>query len=220
MASVPDKLKDLIHNLNNDFTGKTIVLSVPSILGSIIYAALTAWAAAISRSLWLGFMTAFYVVTVLMSISVLGSAGISAVYHGKRFTRANNYKRFCIRMIIFDILFGLTILYFHFHGIHRDYPGYTIYLTALYVFIKVYFAVVNMYRAHKTKSYTTIALRQINAIKALVSLLILQNALLSRFGNPNTDFTRNFNSVSGAFAFLFILLMSTYGLIVVMKERT
>ena len=79
---------------------------------------------------------------------------------------------------------------------------------------------VNRKALDKTKSYTTIALRQINAIKALVSLLILQNALLSRFGNPNTDFTRNFNSVSGAFAFLFILLMSTYGLIVVMKERT
>jgi len=220
MVKIPDKIRKVLDFLGNNFSGTTIALSIPSVIGSMIYASLTAIAAVISRSLWLGFMTFFYVIMVMMSLTVLGNAGRSLFSRRKRYTPEENYKRFCYRLIVFDIVFGITVLFFHFYGLHKEYPGYTIYITAVYVFVKVYFAVLNLFKAHRSRSLTALSLRQINAVKAIVSLLILQNALLSRFGNPHKDFTRNFNSVSGAASFLFILLMGLIGLIRVKKRRT
>ena len=77
-----------------------------------------------------------------------------------------------------------------------------------------------MIQSHISQSFTTISLRKIDSVKAIVSLLILQNALLARFGHPYSDFTRNLNSISGAVAFLIILIMSVSGIIQSKKARS
>ncbi|MBR1797204.1 MAG: hypothetical protein IJ757_04225 [Clostridiales bacterium] len=219
MESVKDYVTRFLEYIKNDFKMRTVAITVPSTIGSILYAILTGFAAILSRSLWLGIMTAFYVITILMRLFVLGRAGLSLFLGNKKVSPAVNYRRFSRMLLVFDGLLGLTILFFHFRGIHKDYPGYTIYLTALYVFVKGYLAIINIVKAHKNRSFTTISLRQINAIKAIVSVLILQAALLSRFGDPYSDFTRNFNSASGAGAFLIILVMSIDDYIAYKKGR-
>lgn len=196
-----------------DYRSKTVLLSIPSIIGSVIFAALTGLAAIISMSAWLMVMTIFYVIMIVMKITVLSRGGVSLVSKNPKFTSANNYKIFSLWLLAFDIVFGISILIFHFLNIYKEYPGYTIYLTAVYVLIRLGLSVKNMVQAHISQSFTTISLRKIDSVKALVSLLILINALLARFGHPYSDLTRNLNSAAGAGAFLIILIMSLSGLI-------
>ena len=218
MESFLAQIKRIAKFFKDDYNGRTLAFSIPSTVLSLIYAVLTGIAAVWSRSLWLGMMTAFYLIMVLMRISVISRAGMSLV--SKKYSSVKNYRSFCFKLFVFDILFGISVVFFHIHDIHKDYPGFTIYVTALYVFIRVILAVINMFKARKSNSYTTVALRKINAVKALVSLLILQRALLSRFGNPYSDFTRNFNSASGFGAFLIILLLSIGGFWSTRKARS
>lgn len=202
-----------------DYRSKTVLLSVPSIIASIIYAVLTGFAAIWVRSLWLGTMTVFYVITIFMKISVLTRGSISLISRKEGYTSADNYRKFSLSLLVFDLAFGIALIFFYINNIVKEYPGYTIYITALYVFFRLGLSVKNMVQAHISKSFTAISLRKIDAVKAIVSLLILQNALLGRFGNPYSDLTRNLNSAAGAGAFLIILIMSVDGLIQSKKAR-
>ncbi len=203
-----------------DYRTKTILLSIPSVIGSIIFACLTGFAAVISFSSWLMVMTAFYVICIVMKVTVLVRGGRSLVSNNDKYNSANNYKAFSLWLLAFDVVFGIVIVIFHIHNVYKEYPGYTIYLTALYVFIRIGLSVKNMVQAHISRSFTAMSLRKIDAVKAIVSLLILQNALLARYGHPYSDLTRNLNSISGAVAFLIILIMSVSGLIQSKKARS
>ncbi len=202
-----------------DYRSKTVLLSIPSIIGSIIFAAITAIAAIWSRSLWLGTMTVFYTVTIFMKLSVLRRGSMSLISRKTGYTSAENYRKFSLGLLVFDIVFGITLIIFHINYFIKDYPGFTIYITAVYVLIRLVFSIKNMVQARISQSFTTISLRKIDAVKSLVSLLILINALLGRFGHPYSDFTRYLNSAAGAGAFLIILIMSINGLIESKKAR-
>jgi hypothetical protein len=202
-----------------DYRSKTVLLSVPSIIGSILFAAATGIAAIWSRSLWLGTMTVFYTITIFMKISVLSRGSISLISKNPGYNSANNYRLFSIRLLIFDIVFGIALIFFHINYFVKEYPGYTIFVTAVYVLIRVGLSVKNMIQARISQSFTTISLRKIDTVKSVVSLLILINALLGRFAHPYSDLTRNLNSAAGAGAFLIILIMSLNGLIESKKAR-
>ena len=220
MGSNKESLRRAGAFLKDDYRRRTIILSFPSIIGSIIYAYLTGMASAISQSVWLGIMTVFYSVMIFMKIVVLRRAGLSIISRKERFTPANNYKSLCINLIVFDVVFGISLMIFHINGIHKEYPGYTIYVSAIYVLIRAVLASWNMFKAKKTNSFTTISLRMIDAVKALIILLILITSVISKFGDPRSDLTRNLNSISGIATFLIILVMSISGLLTVKKERS
>ena len=215
-----DFILKVITAVRDDFTMQTVAITVPSILGSIIFTSLYALAAIWSRSMWLVMMTLFYIVTILMKGSILVAAGKNFFSWSKDNSSAVSYRKFSWYLLMFDIALAIVVGVFHIIGFHKEYPGYTIYAAAIFVIGKIYFAARNMIKAQKTNSYTTIALRKVNAVKAIVSALILQNAVLSRFGPIYSNFTRNSNSVSGTIAFLIILFMSIGGLYTTRKERT
>ena len=219
MGSKKESIRKAGAFLKDDYRRRTILLSFPSIIGSIIFAYLTALAAVISQSVWLGIMTVFYSVMIIMKIIVLRRGGLSLISRKERYTPVNNYRSLCINLIVFDVIFGISLIIFHVNGIHKEYPGYTIYLSAIYVIIRVILACRNMVKAHQSNSYTTLSLRKIDAVKALIILLILVTSLISRFGNPRSDLTRNLYSAAGAGAILIILIMSVIGLIESKKAR-
>lgn len=144
---------------------------------------------------------------------------MSLISKNPGYNSANNYRLFSIRLLIFDIVFGIALIFFHINYFVKEYPGYTIFVTAVYVLIRVGLSVKNMIQARISQSFTTISLRKIDTVKSVVSLLILINALLGRFAHPYSDLTRNLNSAAGAGAFLIILIMSLDGLIESKKAR-
>lgn len=202
-----------------DYRSKTVLLSIPSIIGSILFALITGIAAVWSGSLWLGTMTVFYSVTIIMKISVLSRGSLSVVSRKPGYSSANNYRIFSIRLLIFDLAFGAALVFFHLNYFIKDYPGYTLYVTAVYVLIRLGLSIKNMVQARISQSFITISLRKIDTVKSVVSLLILINAVLGRLGHPYSDLTRNLNSVAGAGAFLIILIMSLSGLVESKKAR-
>ena len=138
IGHIKDFILKVITAFRDDFTMQTVAITVPSILGSIIFTSLYALAAIWSRSMWLVMMTFFYIVTILMKISILVAAGKNLFSWSKDNSSAVSYRKFSWYLLMFDIALGIVVGIFHIIGFHKEYPGYTIYAAAIFVIGKIY----------------------------------------------------------------------------------
>ena len=91
------------------------------------------------------------------------------------------------------------------------YPGYLIYAMAAYSFYAVTVAVINIVKTRKQKSPILSAAKAINFVAALVSLLSLTTAMLSRFGGEaNADFDRTMTAAVGGAVCTVVIGMAIY----------
>ena len=206
--------KKIIQYIRDDYSRQTVAVTVPSVFGSVIYASLTLLAAVMSRSTWLYIMTAFYVITIFLRVIVLLRSARYVFTHDNRFTAVNNYVFFSRLLLISDLVLGIAMIAFSTFGIHHDYPGYTLYLTAVYVLFKTFLSLYNLIKAHRSRSLLALSLRKINVVKTIVSVLILEGAVMSRFANPHSQYAQNINFGFSIGAFLMILIMSLEGIFV------
>jgi len=77
------------------------------------------------------------------------------------------------------------------------YPGYLIYGVAAYAFYALIMTVVTLLRRRGRRSPLLTAAKLVSLCGALMSILALQTALLSRFGADNPAFSRIMTSITG-----------------------
>lgn len=78
------------------------------------------------------------------------------------------------------------------------YPGLVIYLSAMYTFYMTAHSVVNLHRFRKMDSPILLAGKAVSFISAAMSLLGLQTAMISQFGENDSAFRRQMNATTGA----------------------
>jgi divalent metal cation (Fe/Co/Zn/Cd) transporter len=83
-----------------------------------------------------------------------------------------------------------------FSDAHFTYMGWTIFAYAAYAFYKITMSIVTLIKAHKQDDLTVRAIRNINLVDALVSILALQTALLTMFSEGATNISL-FNTLTG-----------------------
>jgi len=121
--------------------------------------------------------------------------------------------------IVAYLVAGLTMLVMHIAVVSLvirlnewesfHYAGVIIYGYALYAFVKIIAAIVNLVKTRKRKlSLVTQAIRNINLADAAISILALQTAMLSEFGSFG-----NANRITGGAICAIIMLMSVYMII-------
>ena len=95
----------------------------------------------------------------------------------------------CMLFLINAALVVITIL-----AVKRNdgftYPGYLIYIMAMYAFYSVITAVINLVKYRKYGSPVLSAAKVINMSTALVSIFSLETAMLEQFGGENTEHFR------------------------------
>ena len=95
----------------------------------------------------------------------------------------------------------------------HNYSGFLIYIFGAYVFYKVTLAVINLFKAHKSKSLTALSLRKIGITDAMVSTLALEWALSHREFGDFSFFLAKFEKYIGIAVVAVIFLMGFGGLI-------
>ena len=97
------------------------------------------------------------------------------------------------------------------NGQSFEYSGNLIYAMAAYTFYITINAVVNVIKYRKRGSPTMSAAKIISLTAALVSMLSLETAMLSRFGSDDDhDFRAVMTSVSGGAVCVIVLAMAVY----------
>ena len=115
--------------------------------------------------------------------------------------------------VINAALAGITIL-----AVKKNagftYPGYLIYVMAMYAFYSVITAVINLVKYRKYGSPVMSAAKVINMSAALVSMFSLETAMLAQFGGKDTEnFRFIMTSLTGAGVSLIVLGMALFMII-------
>ena len=94
-----------------------------------------------------------------------------------------------------------------------SYPGYVIYLSALYTFYTMVTAVINLVKFRKLGSPILSAAKVLNFVVAMMSILGLQTAMISRFSENGETYRKMMNAVTGGFVYGTVILIAVYMLL-------
>lgn len=113
-----------------------------------------------------------------------------------------------IGMIILIVIQNQSILY----------PGFIIYIIALYDFYLVILAIINIIKHRKHHNPIIIASKSINLSVAMISMISLAVAMITQFGNNDSSFKQVVISLMGAGIFIINMIMSIYMIIKANKK--
>ena len=91
-----------------------------------------------------------------------------------------------------------------------EYPGYLIYVVAIYAFYATISALVSMVKTRKYQSPVLSAAKAVSFAAALVSILSLETAMLSQFGEGDLLFRRLMTGATGAGVCSIVLATAVY----------
>lgn len=94
-----------------------------------------------------------------------------------------------------------------------SYPGYVIYLSALYTFYTMVTAVINLVKFKRLGSPILSVARALNFIAAMMSIFGLQTAMISHFSESGESYRKTMNTITGGFVYVTVILIAVYMLI-------
>lgn len=110
------------------------------------------------------------------------------------------------RLLVFNIFASAIITYVTIREHEITYPGFAIYAIAAWTFYSLSAAVIDLVRSGKTGNASLISAGAVKMSGALVSMFILQTAMITTFGADDYSFRRVMSSAFGFFVSVFILL--------------
>ena len=100
-----------------------------------------------------------------------------------------------------------------------SYPGYIIYLSALYTFYTMVTSIQNLVKFRKLGSPILSAAKVLNFITAMMSILGLQTAMISRFSENGESYRKMMNAITGGFVYGIVILIAVIMLLRSRKTR-
>ena len=206
----------LVERYFSETTFRAEISLYPSLVINLFYARIKFFSGICYRSVWFGTLAVYYILLAVMRFSLL--------YHvrrrgGTKQNRISELKicRLCgiILMILDWALTGMIILVVRKNS-GFEYPGTLIYAMALYTFYAVITAIMNVIKFRKYNSPVVSAAKVINLTAALVSMLSLETAMLTQFGDTrDVVFRQRMSAATGTGVSIIVL-----GMAVVMIVRT
>lgn len=100
-----------------------------------------------------------------------------------------------------------------------SYPGYIIYLSALYTFYTMVTSIQNLVKFRKLGSPILSAAKVLNFIAAMMSILGLQTAMISHFSENGESYRKMMNAITGGFVYGIVILIAVIMLLCSRKTR-
>ena len=181
-----------------NFRFRTVIFAIGSFLMSLLFSGFNAYMGIKNRSIWYGALAAFYIALAFLRGGVLAyhKSRIGKKMQNDEYTKAKVYRNSGIITLILNIALSSAIAQMIFSDAHFTYMGLTIFAYAAYAFYKITMSIIALIKAHKQTDLTVRAIRNINLVDALVSILALQTALLTMFSEGEVNISI-FNTFTG-----------------------
>lgn len=187
---------------------------------NLFYALFRGVVGILHSSVWSLSLAAYYLVLGLLR------AYLSHAYKVRKEKGGLKYERKCYRstawlLFLLNIpMSGMTALMILTDS-GFSYPGYVIYLSAIYTFYISTVSVVNLVRYRKLGSPVLSAAKVLNVVAVMMSVLGLQTAMISSFSpNGNASFSRTMNTVTGAAVCFGVIVIAVFMLIKSRKTKS
>lgn len=192
---------------------RTQIFLYPGLAVNLIFCMIKFVSGILYDSAWLIFIAFYYIFLALIRFFL-------AVYFGKTKKRnqsiAEEYRlaRKCgVFMMLMNIVLSVMMALIVTQNQGVEYPGYLIYVMALFAFYNITVASVNAAKSKKHGSPVVSAAKIISLTAAMVSMLFLETAMLTRFSTEGAVFRRYMTSVSSAVICTVVLVMAMYMII-------
>lgn len=126
----------------------------------------------------------------------------------RRIWGLHSYKVCGWLMLLLNIAISVIVIIVVFDDHTISYPGFMIYAIAVYTFICLAKAIVNMVRYWHRHNPVFSAVKRIELAKTLVSIFTLQVAMLTQFGGGDYLIHRLVNSMTGGVVCTIIMVMA------------
>lgn len=111
-------------------------------------------------------------------------------------------------LLLLNIPMGGVMFFIVTGDVYSPYPGNLIYAAATYTFYTATVAFIGAVKYKKVGSPILSTAKDLNIVSALMSVLGLQNALISRFAENAEDYRRMMNGLTGAGVWLAVIVLS------------
>lgn len=154
-------------------------------------------------SVWFISMAVYYLVLGCLRLYL-----INGYRHRSPVLERHCYRRTAGLLFLLNIPMGGMIVLMIRTNASVSYPGYVIYLSALYTFYAMILSVVNLQTVRRTGSAILSAARVLNVISAMMSVLCLQTAMISRFSARGEAYRRMMNTITGCVVYGIVILIA------------
>ena len=171
-----------------------------SLTADTLYTAFRAVTGIIYDSVWFLSLAAYHAVLALIRL-YLAFSYRKAAHTAESAKKAYEYRRYIktgILLLFLNIPMGGMILLMIHTNSGFVYPGYIIYLSAMYTFYTAITAVINIVRYRRLGSPVVSAAKALNLVSSAMSLLGLQTAMIAFFSGESDDFRMIMNTATGA----------------------
>lgn len=210
MENTKEKIKNTLFK--SDFRRQTVLMTLPSLLLDFIFIAFNGLMGMYFMSFWYMTMCIYYILLTLMRMNVLARSTKALFSKDKTGSYIRIYRSTHRFLLLLTIMLAGAVFMLVNNYIWKNYPGIIIYFVAIYTVYKVSASVINLFKAKKTGSITTLLLRKIGQADALVSLLILESAIIGRSGRSRSYEMLDIAAISGAVVCVILLVMALDGL--------
>lgn len=197
-------MKNTLSELKRQFQnieGKAEKMLQFNLLVNSCFAVFYMCSAVVSYSPWMGTMAFYYIWLSVQRLLLL--KGLSCDVKKQW---ASHLHCGILLLLSSPVIMGMNILLLH--GIKElVYPFYLIYGVAAYAFYSVTFAIINIVKYKKLCHPIFLANKNINLVVAMISILSMQSALLTAFGD-DVVFRRNMSIITGFVIFVFVIALS------------
>lgn len=145
------------------------------------------------HSIWFGATGTYYLILGLMKLSLTKHV-IKKLSENKQYIQYRNTG--ILMFLLNSAMVGMIILMIR-DGESVVYPGFIIYAQAGYTFYILTFAIINVIRYRKDHTPLIAASKSINLVASIMSLFILQVAMINQFGENGT-FKTIINTLTGS----------------------
>lgn len=159
-------------------------------------------------SVWFISMAAYYLVLGGLRLSLIRCYRCRTPE-----TERRCYRRTAWLLFLLNIPMGGMIVQMVLTNSGYSYPGYLIYLSALYTFCSMTTAVRNLVKFRRLGSPVLSAAKVLNFVSAMMSVLGLQTAMISRFSANGEGYRRMMNAVTGGVVYGVVILLAVYMLL-------
>mgnify|MGYP005763498383 FL=1 len=207
-----------IHRYLTDLSFRTHLSLYLSVGLNLVYAVMKLFFGVRYRSVWFGTLGVYYTLLTVMRFLLIRHVNRHAF--GRELVPEWKRYRLCGAILIpmTLALSGVIVLI-----IEKDqgfqYPGYLIYVMAMYAFYAAIAAVAHIVKYRKLQSPVLLAVKVISLASALVSLLSLETAMITQFGDSgDVLFRMVMVGCTGAGVCVIVLGMAAYMLIHATKQ--
>lgn len=164
-------------------------------------------------SVWLGAIAVYYVMLCVLRFHLILNSRKAAKLNNRKVKLIHEFRSYRKTGFLMFLLNGAMsgmVIQMIWKNEGYEYPGYVIYISAMYTFCSFISAIMNLVKFRKAGSPILSASKAISFAGALMSVFALQTAMISRFGGGDEQFRMEMNIITGAFVLGITLFVAVY----------